>query len=241
MPPRQTDSQTKAKSTWWSITTFDEGEREWLKAGVFPEFVAEVRGGLEECPETKKIHFQGALRCNSQQRFSAIKKILPKSHIESARCPTALAQYAMKEDTAIEEKKVRTNSTPYYTQEKALLLLACQPVRPCLADLKTDFWNRVVSVLYAKPYLVGLLSKPDTMRQWVHTHEVWESMVMCAERNIPMTEEELIVLQVLPGPTPPVESGIISNVLVYNAADSQSQSQSQSPTPREEAEGDVCE
>lgn len=217
MAPRQPNNQTKQKSTWWSITSFDPGEQEWLKAGIFPEFVSEVLGGLEECPDTKRIHFQGALRCRSQQRFSAIKKILPKSHIEMANCPPALSAYAMKEDTAVEKKEVRLNSTPYYTLEKLLLLLACQPTED-EDDEKLDFWHRANMILLTKPYLIGLLAKPDTYRAWSHTRMVWHYHVTDKKTFKTLTEEELIVLQVLPGHASE-GSGLISNTVVYNAED----------------------
>ena len=46
-------------------------------------------------------HFQGILR-TPQVRFSAVKKVFPRAHIEAARNPEALAKYVHKEDTRVD-------------------------------------------------------------------------------------------------------------------------------------------
>lgn len=167
---RQTD-----KATWWSITAFDEAEKTLLSGDTFPPFVVRVYGGLEECPDTKRIHFQGAVQCKGQQRFSAIKKWLPKAHIEAARSADALRKYAMKEETAVSEKKEVVNKAAYVDNQTALRLLAAEEINDCyephefkdmdhLMDLKfREYANRIV---YKQPYLVGVMSKPDVMRGW---------------------------------------------------------------------------
>ena len=193
----QTDRQPD-KSTWWSITAFDEGEKEWLAAGVYPSFVEKLFGGLEKCPDTGKVHFQGALKCRSQQRFSAIKKILPKSHIEAAKSSSALQKYAMKAETAVGEKAIYSNERPYYTLEAILTLLAVMPGDQDI-DIDDDFWNRVVLILIKEPWLVGLLVKPDTLRAWRHTRPVWVARVSNPETGELLTREECIVLHILPG------------------------------------------
>lgn len=126
MEIRQTDRQTQStrKSTWWSITTFDQMEIDQLSSSSYPDFVAKVYGGLEKCPKTEKIHFQGAVHCRYQIRFSGLKKWLPKSHIEPANNIEALKKYAMKEATAVEPKVERTNHTRYYKPHEILDLLA---------------------------------------------------------------------------------------------------------------------
>jgi len=45
-------------------------------------------------------HFQGMLK-TSQVRFSAVKKVFPRAHIEVARNATALSQYVNKEETRV--------------------------------------------------------------------------------------------------------------------------------------------
>jgi hypothetical protein len=188
---RQTD-----KSTWWSITSFDDGEKAYLGGGNFPEWVAAVHGGIEKCPDTGREHFQGALQCRSQQRFSAIKKILPKSHIEPARHAEALRKYAMKVDTAVGEKREITNGTPYYTAEMLQKLIAITPCETGFncGNLKEQFWSKVRVILITKPYLVGALAKPDTMRIFENTWSVWVEHMTDAETGN-LLSEEAIVLQ----------------------------------------------
>lgn len=190
----QTDRQTD-KATWWSITTFDEGEQKYIADGTYPGFVFKIHGGLEKCPETNRIHFQGALQCKSQQRFSAIKKMLPKAHIEAARNGEALRKYAMKDATAIEQKQVRKNETPYYTMEMIMRLLAITPIRyGPHPNIEAEFWAKVSLILLSKPYLVGLLAKPDIIRMWKHTSDTWITLMTDPETN-ELLEEGSIVLQ----------------------------------------------
>ena len=69
----QTDRQTD-KATWWSLTIYDEKEIAKVEdSDNYPRFVKSISGGMEKCPTTGRLHFQGALQCRSQQRFSAIK------------------------------------------------------------------------------------------------------------------------------------------------------------------------
>lgn len=182
-PDRQTD-----RATWWSITTFDAGEMEWIAAGVWPGFVAKIHGGPEMCPTSNRVHYQGAVQCKAQQRFAAIKDMLPKAHIEMARHREALRKYCMKEETAVGEKTVISNSTPYYTLEKLLMELA--KVKPFTIadsdDPETSYWARANSVLRDHSFLVGMLATPTTYRAWKFTKQVWFEKVRL--------EEECIVL-----------------------------------------------
>lgn len=178
---RQTD-----KATWWSITAFDEEEQRLLSSGDYPPFVKQVLGGLEKCPDTDRVHFQGALQCRSQQRFSAIKKWLPKAHIEAAREAAALQKYAMKDETAVSEKKAVVNKTPFVSDEMALRMIArmFNESRKELGEhdftgkygtdhQKGAFWFCIKKILRKQPHLCGVLGKPDLWRLWQHTDEVW--------------------------------------------------------------------
>lgn len=170
---RQTD-----KATWWSITAFEETERAMLAGDTFPPFVVRVYGGLEECPDTGRIHFQGAVQCKGQQRFSAIKKWLPKAHIEAARSADALKKYAMKEETAVDEKKVVENRSAYIDNQAALMLLAEEKIDygiSRIADELSESIDKIPErefellanrIVYRAPVLVGVFSKPDVMRGW---------------------------------------------------------------------------
>lgn len=108
------------KSTWWSVVSFKEEEIRLMQGPEYPEFVERVIGGLEECPTTKRLHFQGALKCRRQMRMKQIKDWLPTSKLEIARQPEALKKYCMKEETAVGAKKEVVNSTPHVTVRKVM-------------------------------------------------------------------------------------------------------------------------
>lgn len=94
----QTDRQTD-KTTRWAFTAFEE---QWGLFREMPDIVAEWGYQTEECPKTGKRHYQGYLRTRTQQRFSALKKVLPGVHLEPARNWDALLAYCKKTDTRVE-------------------------------------------------------------------------------------------------------------------------------------------
>lgn len=193
---RQTDNvdHTNSKSTWWSIVCFNTGEQEFLAKGVYPEFVNKVYGGLEKCPDTGRTHFQGAVQCRSQQRWSAIKKMLPKANISPARSVEALKKYVMKEATSLGHKAITTNATPYWTMEMIMKLLAITPCPNTVISMDDVFWFKVNVILCQKPYLVGLLAKPDIYRMFKHTSETWILHMTDPVTN-QLLDEGAIVLQ----------------------------------------------
>jgi len=184
----KTDRQTD-KGTYWCITTFDEVEIATLKdISNYPYWIHTVFGGLEECPESKRIHFQGCIQCKTQQRFSAIKKWLPTTHIELARNPGALKEYALKDDTAIEEKVTRVNNRKFLSMADALTIVGeynlehtdivqyvvefnCKDTDDAL---KRMYWNAVRSHLETGSYDdISLFSQPQMIAAWKNTHMVW--------------------------------------------------------------------
>lgn len=193
MTDRQID--TKSKSGCWSITSFDPTEQNNLinpnPNDGYPDFVREVYGGLEECPRTKRIHFQGCL-ITKHIRFSQVKKWLPRSHIERAIKKEALIKYAMKQETSIGEKRKSVNDRPYFSMEKSLELLGKYFFYSWLEEDGEDqtkgkrlsyddkmlasnenYWKVVNTILYGRPYLISVYSNPQTLRSWRHTYSVW--------------------------------------------------------------------
>lgn len=190
----KTDRQKR--SGCWSITSFDEEEWGKLTSGNFPEFVKEVYGGLEECPETKRKHFQGAIK-TAYCRFSQVKGWLGKAHIESALHKDALIKYAMKQETSIEEKKMVKNEK-FFQLEDVMKLLGKTYVTLEEENVKfykysfvggkdiysfdgeidvpgheRNYWIIVRTILRNRAYLCGILSNPQTYRLWKNTAQVW--------------------------------------------------------------------
>lgn len=118
-----TDSQTHSttKSTYWSVTAFGSEIQELQQSSCWPSFVTKIYGGLETCPTSGRIHYQAMVQCRSQQRFSAIKKWLPTSHIEKANKPDALKRYVMKAATAAGEKVVLKSSSSSFQKNHQIL------------------------------------------------------------------------------------------------------------------------
>lgn len=180
MTDRQTDRQSH-----WAITSFDEEEilRLDCSGTRHPTFVKKVYGGVEICKETGRRHFQGHVN-TIQTRFSALKKWLPKAHIEVARDAIASIKYAMKADTA-EGAKVAHTNTAYMTDRKLMELVAdqCDMLCDCTGphglycvDEREDYWHRVRRILLTQPDMCGALAKPDIYRLWKHTKTVWFSL-----------------------------------------------------------------
>lgn len=96
---------TSKRATCWSITinnpTDDDTKCDlpalWKLEGQF------------EQGENGTTHFQGMLT-TPQVRFSAIKKVFPRAHIEIARNKAALKQYVKKDDTRVAEFDERTST-----------------------------------------------------------------------------------------------------------------------------------
>lgn len=90
-----------SKSSCWSITINnptqeDHNSLELLKTfNWFKSWKGQLEKGESETP-----HIQGSLR-TEHIRFSAVKKALPRAHIEAARNATALDRYVQKEDTRV--------------------------------------------------------------------------------------------------------------------------------------------
>jgi len=110
------------RGTNWSITINnptkeDDAVIAKLKSAPwFVSFDSQLEKGKEGTP-----HIQGHLRTR-QVRFSAIKKALPRAHIELARNAQALAKYVAKEDTREASRPQLTGDIPTlwdYTQEVA--------------------------------------------------------------------------------------------------------------------------
>lgn len=84
------------RASCWSITINNPKNEEYQI--VLPA-KWKLEGQLEKGAEGT-IHYQGMLT-TPQIRFSAVKKVFPRAHIEVARNKAALAKYVKKEDTRV--------------------------------------------------------------------------------------------------------------------------------------------
>lgn len=216
------------KATWWSVTAFND-EIELLEKGEFPSYVKAVYGGKEECPDTKRLHFQGAIQLRSQQRLSTLKKWLPTAHFEIARNKDAIKKYAMKEETAVGPKTEKINDIEHISVEKIMLKLADEwdsdvyneYIEQLGDDIKEAFksayWHTARNILRKYPdyrKVCHIFARSDVITLWDRTRSVWLGLE---------SESNSITLSP-PGPE------IISEELVYNAHETEVCPQTQSGT-----------
>lgn len=89
------------KGSCWSITINNPTDDDKMRSDTIHnvKWVKEWKGQLEQ-GENGTIHIQGMLKTDSV-RFSAVKKVFPRAHIEKAMNPIALSKYVQKEETRI--------------------------------------------------------------------------------------------------------------------------------------------
>lgn len=88
---------TTARANCWSITINNPTEKDLnpiLPAGW------RMTGQLEKGEEEGTEHYQ-AMLTTPQVRFAAVKKVLPRAHIEPAKNKAALQKYVSKEETRL--------------------------------------------------------------------------------------------------------------------------------------------
>lgn len=96
------------RATCWSITINNPTDTD-LKPN-FPNGKWVLQGQLEKGAEGT-IHYQGML-ITPQVRFSAVKKCLPRAHIEIAKNRNALQKYVSKDDTRVASVETISNNIP---------------------------------------------------------------------------------------------------------------------------------
>lgn len=160
------------KSIWWSVTAWTDPSGNWddiaLCEGELPEFVRAIYGGREECPETGRLHFQGAVQCYQQQRMAKLKTWLKHTKLQPARSEEALKKYVMKAETAVGPKTIRENPIRHVLAHDMCLLLARQT-----DSQTTGFWTRVNMILDKSPELAGQLMNPSLRNFYEKTELVW--------------------------------------------------------------------
>jgi len=92
----KTDRQTK--STQWAFTAYED---QWKYFEAMDPGIKKWGWQIEECPETKRKHYQGYILLYKQQRFSYVTGLIPGVHIQKARNWKALLNYCCKLETRV--------------------------------------------------------------------------------------------------------------------------------------------
>lgn len=101
------------RASAWSITVNNPTKKE-LEVGLPAGW--KLQGQFEE-GESGTEHFQGLLK-TPQCRFSAVKKIFPRAHIEVCKNIAALTKYVHKEDTRVSTFEQRQSDNIFDSQLK---------------------------------------------------------------------------------------------------------------------------
>lgn len=181
-------STTAERASVWSITINNPTPDDRMALKEHPSFVKMVKF-QDEIGEEGTPHIQGAVQ-TTQVRFSAMKKWLPRAHIEVARNKQALLNYVEKTETAVPNTQVVIQAD-YLSMDAALKEIAkhqmdrgewvtrvsIQAAVKEHAFEKAEFWNAVNKILLEKPKAVGLFTNPQLERAWVHTRRVWVDLL----------------------------------------------------------------
>jgi len=156
-----------------------------METPPFPSFVRQVLGGREICPHTGREHFQGAVQCWQQVRYTAFKDWLPTAHLENARKEEALKLYAMKAATAVGEKNVVQNTLKHFSANEICEQIALAVTRQGnQTDRQTDsFWRGVKAILMDSPELAGQLMNPSLRNFYKNTESVWLSRAIVLQHG----------------------------------------------------------
>lgn len=108
------------RATCWSITinnpTADDDECVNLATQKGWKATGQREVGKDGTP-----HYQMMLR-TPQVRFSAVKKVFPRAHIEVAKQPAALASYVTKEETRVGDLPAQSSMYPSLSKYWVLVL-----------------------------------------------------------------------------------------------------------------------
>jgi len=189
----KTDRQTD-KATWWCITAYNDEIAILEDKTKFPDWVNAVYGGREECPTTKRLHFQGALQCFRQVRFSAVKSWLPTAHIEVAHAKECLLKYVFKSETAVGKKLMVENPNQFLPFHEMCMLVSQQEDDSSrLLDSEACYWDAVNKIILTKPHLSASLSNPSLRNFWIRTRHTWRAIKGQLVLPAPTDTNELLI------------------------------------------------
>lgn len=162
-----TQKQSNERGNNWSITINNPTEEEkviWQKA-TENHWVKEAIGQLEK-GESGTLHIQGLLK-TQQVRFSQVKKLFPRAHIEIARNVAALAKYVQKDETRVAE-------------------LPQQQLQQVAVMTPRSLQNQMASVVYNLFTHKGfsIHHKKRQISTLVGEHEFWEAEVQYDEPQL---------------------------------------------------------
>lgn len=166
----QTDRQTD-KTTRWAFTAYEE---QWSLFKEIPSAVKEWGWQTEICPDTQRKHYQGYILTQTQQRFSAMKKLLPGVHIEAAKNWPALLNYCKKEETAVEGSQMKVlNERKYLKFHEGLMRIANAYIHIPGNDDDANYESAMRTLMLANEEDVSFYTNPQFQKAWRMSSAFW--------------------------------------------------------------------
>jgi len=164
------------RGTAWSITINNPTEED-TKCSA-PGWTLQ---GQYEVGEEGTRHFQGLLT-TPQVRFSAVKKVFPRAHIELARNKKALEQYVHKPETRVAEYATQENPNVFKSQKLISDLWDDKVWQARLNDYelakKYDFDDSANAMAYVDTLVDTLIEKGAKGIEFISVNPMWRSSWM---------------------------------------------------------------
>ena len=130
------------RGTMWSVTINNpvKTDEECLAIAHQKGWIVK---GQKEVGENGTPHYQLSVNTRTQQRFSALKKVFPRAHIEIARKPSALNKYVVKKETRVGELP---NSERYVSSQTRLWELVVDELYHLEKDCRIIFGENELGI-----------------------------------------------------------------------------------------------
>jgi len=158
--------------------------------------------GQKEVGKEGTEHYQLILH-TGQVRFSAVKKIFPRAHIEIARNPSALAQYVTKDDTRVAGLPSTSDAYPSQKRFFELVWDMIENERAPCSEFDRhpsgrlrhpeNALNCATGMLIRRGYVVeNIASNPLTVRSWRLWHDAFRARISTSETTSQTDEARLV-------------------------------------------------
>lgn len=160
------------RATCWSITINNPTDEDMKVVRNPPAPGWKMVGQMEQGTEGT-MHYQGMLS-TPQVRFSAVKKIYPRAHIEIAKNKRALEAYVQKEDTRVEG--VKSDSIPSIFEYQ--VIIAKRWKEDGFQEYVKQFPRKDyddVAMLYLDSLVTQDIANGQRGAEWIATNPMWRN------------------------------------------------------------------
>lgn len=161
------------RATCWSITINNPTDDDMKHVRQCPVPGWTVIGQIERGEEGTE-HFQGMLR-TPQVRFSAVKKIFPRAHIEIARDREALKKYVTKEATRV--AAVDTQHIPSVFEYQGVIARQWveEDFQTMLREAPPGHDINEIAMVYLDSLVAQHIENGQRGVEWIATNPMWRT------------------------------------------------------------------